>query len=393
MSTLPEGFCPKNYLSRSWALLTMHRGWWKAVLALAAASLVPIVGPIGGSGYIYDWGRLTAWGINTAPKQKGVDIGACLKTGLRAVVVAFVYNAIIHILLDIIVSIIPGLESLYPIALLCVSIFASVAALYSTIYQSYAAGFKIKIIWSMVRKDPKGLLRILGMNIVLAALAAVVVVPTVLIPFSAIIVSLIVMAADGYNADVSIAASQFATAFETMTRFIPIFAVVCYIVIIITVVTQMLMTTATGLWMRQFDVPSWKSMNDPIPNLDDSPETAYHEQQNTPANPYAGLPASTEATAPTAPSDLAPTPYASTNVMTITHEEEDISGAQGAEDAAVVADSTKVEETINRELSEKEEALAETAIEEGHVTSTSYFSEEDTSDNLTHNSGESQDER
>ena len=66
------------YYSRSWALLTRDKGWWKILLVAGIASFVPIVGPLGVFGYALEWARLTAWGVDASPKQKDVRVGECI---------------------------------------------------------------------------------------------------------------------------------------------------------------------------------------------------------------------------------------------------------------------------------------------------------------------------
>ena len=44
----------EGYLSHSWGLLTRDEGWIKPLLVLAAAQLVPVIGPIGVNGYVLE---------------------------------------------------------------------------------------------------------------------------------------------------------------------------------------------------------------------------------------------------------------------------------------------------------------------------------------------------
>ena len=78
----------EKYFKRSWALLTRDKGWIKPILVMTAASLVPVVGFFGIQGYALEWARLTAWGVDSSPKQKNVDIGGCITSGARAFVVS-----------------------------------------------------------------------------------------------------------------------------------------------------------------------------------------------------------------------------------------------------------------------------------------------------------------
>ena len=65
----------------SWKMLTRDKGWIKPILLLTLVGWVPILGQIAVLGYGLEWARLTAWGIDAAPKQRGVDYGKVLTTG------------------------------------------------------------------------------------------------------------------------------------------------------------------------------------------------------------------------------------------------------------------------------------------------------------------------
>ena len=95
----------EKYFSRSWALLTRDKGWFKPVILLALSCLVPIVGPLGVFGYMLEWARLTAWGVDAAPKQKGVNIGECISSGWRGFVAELGWNIIYFIIAGILSAI------------------------------------------------------------------------------------------------------------------------------------------------------------------------------------------------------------------------------------------------------------------------------------------------
>ena len=71
----------EGYYSRSWKLLSRDKGWYKPLLVMAVALFVPIVGALGVLGYELEWARLTAWGVDSSPKQKNVQVGKCIKAG------------------------------------------------------------------------------------------------------------------------------------------------------------------------------------------------------------------------------------------------------------------------------------------------------------------------
>lgn len=81
-----------RYFSCSWHLLTRQKGWIKPILILAIALLVPVAGPLALSGYALEWARLSAWGVDASPKQRGVCVGECIASGWRAFVVGLVWG-------------------------------------------------------------------------------------------------------------------------------------------------------------------------------------------------------------------------------------------------------------------------------------------------------------
>ena len=65
----------------SWKMLTRDKGWIKPILMLTLVGWIPILGQIAILGYGLEWARLTAWGVDAAPKQRGVAYGKVLATG------------------------------------------------------------------------------------------------------------------------------------------------------------------------------------------------------------------------------------------------------------------------------------------------------------------------
>ena len=86
----------------SWRMLTRDKGWVKRLLVLTLVSWIPILGQIAVLGYGLEWARLTAWGVESAPKQRGVDYGKVISTGARAFLItisqAFVCGLVLQIL-------------------------------------------------------------------------------------------------------------------------------------------------------------------------------------------------------------------------------------------------------------------------------------------------------
>lgn len=148
-----------KYFSHSWELLTRDKGWVKPILVLAIAMFVPIVGPLAVLGYALEWARLSAWGVDAAPKQRGVKIGGCLVAGWRAFVVILVWMLLWGVATSVVTAIIAALRirllsSLLSLAItaanLLLSLVVMVAALRAAIYQKIGAGLSFVRVYEMV---------------------------------------------------------------------------------------------------------------------------------------------------------------------------------------------------------------------------------------------------
>ena len=318
-----EGFRRERYFARSWALLTKDRGWIKPVLVMTVAVLVPIVGVLGVIGYLYEWARLTAWGVNAAPKQRGVRIGACIASGWRAFVVALVWTIVSGIVLGI-VAVLPVIG---PIVSLLWTIINSVlvlvimvAALRATIYQRIWGGLRVSTIWKMVSHDPGGLARVYGISLLGALIIGAV---SSIVTFVALIGAIpqLIYYANYISAYESVMTSSMQAAFALQVLFAfladigPAIIVLILLVGFMGTILSMILVTAVGLWMRQFDVASWGREEDPLPPFADSPQGEGATSRPTDAPESLGLPVPGEASSnardderPAAPADGAPAP-------------------------------------------------------------------------------------
>lgn len=280
-----------GYWSRSYGLLTRDQGWFKPLLVLAAARMVPIIGPFGADGYALEWARLTSWGVDSSPKQKNVDIGACIGSGARAFVVALGYGLIIA-LMSLVFRTIFGvaLGGLFNIVLGAVcGVFVTIAKLRATIYQTIGAGYQVNRIWDMVKRDSDGVLHIIGMSMILGlivGLVTVVLAGTVLAANFASFLSAVFEYEMYDYMDEYYLASKF---LSSLAGSLPALMVMSYLFLIATSFTDLITTTAVGLWLRQFDVRNWGQSSDPLPG----DETAYpagtvgyQQGSNAPAGGY-----------------------------------------------------------------------------------------------------------
>lgn len=268
-----EGFRKDRYFARSWALLTRHAGWIKPVLLLTVALLVPLVGWWGVMGYALEWARLTAWGVNAAPKQRGVRVGECIASGARAFVVLLLWSVVAGIVVGLL-SALPLVGGIVSAAWTVLSLFFGVvvmaAELRATIYRRIVPGLRVGTVWQMVRHDPMGLLRVFGMVAVGGALMGLV---SSIVAFSALASILptlfYYMAYLGeysqFMSDAALASGVVAFVFEALAAMGPVLIVLLLLDGFMGVITLLVGYTGVALWMRQFNVPAWRADEDPLP--------------------------------------------------------------------------------------------------------------------------------
>ena len=322
-----QGFRRDRYFARSWALLTRDRGWIKPVLLMTVALLVPFVGALGVMGYVFEWARLTAWGVNSAPKQKGVRVGECISSGWRVFVVFFVWNLGIALVVGILSSV-PLIGSLFTLVWsvlsLCAAVVVSVAAMRATVYQKIVPGLRVPVIWRMVSHDPVGLLRIVGIQviagIVIGTVTAIVLLPTLF----AVVPSLITMVEYLEYSSVLSSSMQARVAVQAIFSLLasvgPALILLVVLCGFLSVILSLVSVTAVALWMRQFNVPVWGRDEDPLPPFVSDPRDAAQQaaswaygipqQPVTPAQPTdpaaSPAPAPQPAPASESPAGLAP---------------------------------------------------------------------------------------
>lgn len=303
-----DGFQDHGYFSRAWALVTQEKGWWKPVLLLGLATLVPIVGPIAVLGYCLEWARRIAWGSTAAP-ERHVKVGELLASGWRGIVVLLGW-AIVSGIVGGILGKVPVLGGLLGFAWSIFSIFLGmlfmVAAARATIYQSFKAGYRAKTIWEMGRRDPMGLLRVwlirLVSGIVIGFVSLCIVVPAIVkvIPYA---INFFEYGYYGYASDYEIL--YFLS--NVLGDLGPAIIWTVVIGLVLAAVVNLLTYAAIGLWLRQFDVPAWGKDEDPLPQS----ATAVEEPNGLPKAPEPSEPAaSSEPEPPAAEAAPAPVPGA-----------------------------------------------------------------------------------
>lgn len=286
------GFERGRYFSRAWSLLTREKGWWKPVAVCAAADLVPVAGPLGVLGYKLEWARLVAWGADVSPKRHGVRVGSCISSGWRGFLVLLVWSLVMGVIGGVCgaLPLIGGLLStLWTICCLYLGMVVSVATLRATIYQKAGAGFSWKNLVELGRRDPSGLLSILGWEmlcyLVIALVSGIVLSVTALGAMPRIIS--LTSELGYYNSglspygDLEYYVTQLAMElfFYVIAAFGPTLIVLGLIALVLRNGISMVVYAALGLWIRQFDVANWGRSEEPLPS------TAFAGEKVTDAAP------------------------------------------------------------------------------------------------------------
>lgn len=300
-----------RYFSRAWSLLTREKGWWKPVAVCAAADLVPVAGPLGVLGYRLEWARLVAWGADVSPKRHGVRVGSCISSGWRGFLVLLVWSLVMGVIGGVCgaLPLIGGLlGTLWTICCLYLGMVVSVAELRATIYQKAGAGFSWKNLVELGRRDPSGLLSILGWEMLcylVIALVGGIVLSVTALGAAPRIISL---ASElgyyngglyGYDygygspyggSEYYVAQLAMELFFYVIAAFGPTLIVLGLIALVLRNGISMVVYAALGLWIRQFDVASWGRSEEPLPS------TAFAGEKVT------------DAAAPVAPATVADAP-------------------------------------------------------------------------------------
>ena len=261
-----------RYFSDSWHLLTRQKGWIKPILVLAIALLVPVAGPLALSGYALEWARLSAWGVDASPKQRGVRVGECVASGWRAFVVGLVWTIAFVLASMIVTGVLQALfggwgeslgEMLTVICGFLFSLIVLVAGLRAAIYTKIRAGLNPACVFEMVGRDAGGLFKIIGIPLVTALIVGAVMLVGYVVLFVVIMGD--VAGYIGYLTYDSSSALLFQLIRGVLGKTLPTLVVLWYVGAVVSVASTLLEVNAIGLWMRQFDVPVWGGPSDPLP--------------------------------------------------------------------------------------------------------------------------------
>lgn len=300
----------------SWHMLTRDKGWVKPVLVLTLVGWIPILGQIVLMGYGLEWARLTAWGVDAAPKQRGVDYGKVLSTGGRAFLVSLSLGFVIALVLQVVfpgslymlftgltagnaVSVATAMASgaamsiLTMVASIAMGTFLQAATLRATLYDSFSAGWRLNRLFQMIGCDFGGFLKVLLVTLIGGAISGV----------YAFVVSLVLML-------VVMGGVMSATAFvglsgsymngwhfllEQLLRigagplllFIVVVIALAFVGSAISTAMSLVSMNAMGQWFCRFDVHRWGVSADPLPSDVPHRGGASDSGMGAPVNPTA----------------------------------------------------------------------------------------------------------
>ena len=300
----------------SWHMLTRDKGWVKPVLVLTLVGWIPILGQIVLMGYGLEWARLTAWGVDAAPKQRGVDYGKVLSTGGRAFLVSLSLGFVIALVLQVVfpgslymlftgltagnaVSVATAMASgaamsiLTMVASIAMGTFLQAATLRATLYDSFSAGWRLNRLFQMIGRDFGGFLKVLLVTLIGGAISGV----------YAFVVSLVLMlvvmgGVMSATAFVGLSGSYMNGWHFLLEQLLRIGAgpLLLFIVVVIALVfvgsaistaMSLLSMNAMGQWFCRFDVHRWGVSADPLPSDVPHRGGASDSGMGAPVNPTA----------------------------------------------------------------------------------------------------------
>lgn len=277
-----------KYFSTVWDDVRKSPKWLAKIMLLGLVSLIPIFGQIVVAGYLYGWARDIAWNVYAPMPERifGNEDGRLYSRGFFVLVITVVFSLLPCAiqLVGVIVGAGPSLIGGYVghglrflsaglgvviglvsiASIFFVILFVWVGSMRMSIYGRLSAGFQLSKIWAMIRRDFSGLLRIVGMAFVLVAIVtAVTFALTVAVSIVSVIFGVAALGGglsfDAYSPGGFILGAVFGLLLLILSL------LVGYVGEVVTVFILVMTTRALGYWTRQFDVPSWRGQDDPMP--------------------------------------------------------------------------------------------------------------------------------
>lgn len=268
----------KGYFAAAWGDVTKSPGWASVVLRLGLLCLIPIFGIVVMYGYLFSWARDIAWNVHRPLPRKifASEDGSLYRRGFFIFVVALVFSLVPE-LVNLFIGMSAGfsfggtaLYGSYVPALFgsmiwlagnsasaalsfLAALFFWVGAMRVSLYGTLSSGFQVQKIWAMMKHDFIGLLRIVGMAILIA----------VAIAFSAMVLALFfALICSGL---IWLMSSGSSTSMVAAALIVLLGAAFLALLLFAYVLQNALVFRALGYWTRQFDVSLWNGQDDPMP--------------------------------------------------------------------------------------------------------------------------------
>lgn len=274
----------------SWKMLTRDKGWIKPILILTLVGWIPIVGQIVLLGYAFEWARLTAWGVDAAPKQHGIDYGKLFATGGRTFLVNLLMGLVLAMALQLLL---PGSAMLFmtplwgtaldgALAMTGVSFAAVVAILVaafgatfihaacmrSTLYDTFSAGWRIDRLFQMVTRDFGGFMRVFLVSLIGSLITfAYTLVVSILgaIVLAAGVMGFMVTAGPGQDMGANAMTHLLQLGAGPLLVIVVLGVALVFIGAVIATAMQLVSINAVGQWFCRFDVNRWGVSSDELP--------------------------------------------------------------------------------------------------------------------------------
>lgn len=283
-----------KYFQTAWGDIKNSPGWFGKMCLLALVNFIPIFGQIVTFGYLYGWAREMAWGVHE-PLPKSIfenGDGKFWRRGGFALITTFVFALVPGIVMGVgsfmQAAAFAGSDSSSAMALggvglliyyvglfgsILVSVLAWIGCMRVSIYDRLSAGFQLNKIWKMFRHDTSGILKILGMYLLVGLIAGFVLSIVLSMLFGILFVAgFASVAASGVTAN-SVNAMSDAQVAQLMFQILGSVGILGFLILLLStfliellaVFLSMLVFRALGYWTVQFDVPHWRGQDDPMP--------------------------------------------------------------------------------------------------------------------------------
>ena len=290
----------EGYFKTAWSDIKNSPGWFAKCCLLGLLLFIPIFGPIVLYGYAFGWARDIAWDVHRPMSEKifGNEDGQLYSRGFFAWLIMLVVSVIVSVCMGI-----AGdnefANAVVAVASVFLNVLALVCVMRMAIYARLGAGFQLNRVWSMASHDTSGLMRILGMTLLVALIIGL----AWGILF-AIVLGLLIVAGIGVGAGVDWtmlgdalmfgAPDAEAQLLSVMGMLAPVIGIVIvaflalfYVLSVGQAWTTLLQARAMGYWTRQFDVAHWGGQDDPMPfELEKAARTQAQTAQYAAAQQY-----------------------------------------------------------------------------------------------------------